>query len=422
MSSMFSGYKTAFRSFNGNVRSILTYFTLASVANGVISVLLNLYFLKLGMDENWLGSTVLIQSLCLALMVLPLGMLADRKPREKLIKVAYLLLGCSYTGFVLSRQPATLLGFFALQGLGSALTVGSEIPYLAENTPMESRAHLFSLTTAMNTAGSALGMAVGGYLPKMFGMLLGMGAESAESYRASLICGVTLFWAASFAVLALKRSPAGSPGNVPQSKRLSLRLSKPGVVVGLGLNHLFVALAASMFVPFANVIMKQRYAMPSYTIGLVLTAQNIVISLGSLMIPRLSERYGHLAGAAILQVMTLPAYLTLGLAPNSTVFSVAFVIRGLMANMPYPLIDTYTMESVSTCERGTVNALVNLMRNLVWALGGKIGGMLLRQRSYSLPILMACCSYCLAAGVLVVMVRKRHLRYPMGQSRMQDLP
>ncbi len=54
------------------------------------------------------------------------------------------------------------------------------------------------------------------------------------------------------------------------------------------------------------------------------------------------------------------------------------------------------MESVASKERGTVNAITNLVRNTMYGLGGKIGGMLLAQQSFTLPILTASGVYALA--------------------------
>ena len=60
MASMILGYKNAYRSFNRNVRLMLAYYAANAVASGIVAVLLNLYFLKLGLDENFLGSTVFV--------------------------------------------------------------------------------------------------------------------------------------------------------------------------------------------------------------------------------------------------------------------------------------------------------------------------------------------------------------------------
>jgi len=408
---MIHNYRNAFGSFNRNVKLMLTYYALNNVANGVISVLLNLYFLKIGLNENYLGSTVFVQSLSLGLLALPFGMLADRIPKEKMIKLSYLLINVPYTGFLLFKDPIILLGLFVLQGVGSAMAAGAEIPYLTENTSTEARAYLFSLNTAMYLGGPVLGMAVGGYLPRLFGGILRIAAESADAYRMALVCSVVLFWTAGAAVLAIRRSPLIESAPSPGPRRLSLKFSNPGIVLGLSLNRGIISLAASMFLPFASVIMNQQFEMPSHVIGWVLTAQSLATSAGTLMVPTIAKKRGNLAAATILQAMAIPFYVTLALAPNSGVFSLAYIVRGMLASMPYPLMETYMMESVGAAERGAANAALNLVRYVLWAFGGKIGGALLGQKSFSTPMLLASGVYTLGVCVLVVMLVHGRLRF-----------
>ena len=402
MASMILGYKNAYRSFNRNVRLMLAYYAANAVASGIVAVLLNLYFLKLGLDENFLGSTVFVQSLGLGLLVLPFGMLADRIPKDIMIKAGYFMISLPFTGFMFSKNPTALLVLFGLQSAGFAVAVGSEFPYLAENVPPEARAHLFSINMAVYTAGPALGMAAAGYLPKVLGGLTGADPESAAAYRLALLVSAAVFWAGGFAALRIRKSPAAEP---PKAKGLALKFSRPRTVLGLCLNSSFVALAASMFIPFVNVIMNQRFQMPAHVIGWVFMVQNVTISLGVLMVPKLAEKRGNLAGATMLQSLALPAYITLALAPNAGVFVVGYILRGTLANMPAPLIDTFTMESVEANERGTVGATLNLFRNVLWAIGGKIGGSFLQRKMFALPITLACGSYALAIAVFAVMLR-----------------
>jgi len=407
VASMIFEYKNAFHSFNRNVRLMMVYYAMNSLANGIAAVLLNLYFLKLGLDENFLGSMVFVQSLGLGLAVLPFGMLADRYPKHTLVKVSWFLMNLLFTGILVASDPRLLIAFQAVQTIGIAMAVGSELSYLTENVPPAARTHLFSFNMALFTGIPAVGMAVAGYLPKLFGTLTRTSPEGALSYRLSMFLALALFWLSGFAVLGLRKSPAME---TQRARSFSLKFSRPGAVLGLSLNHCFVALAASMFVPFMNVIMNQKYRLPAQTIGWLFTIQSVAIAFGSLLVPKLARKRGKLAGAASLQMLTLPAYLLLALAPNAGFFAVGYILRGMLANIPYPLIDSYTMEAVDAGERGTVNATLNLGRSVMWAVGGKIGGTFLKQKLFSLPILLATGSYSIAIGVFLVMLRIPQLR------------
>lgn len=414
MASMIFDYKNAFRSFNRNVKLMLAYYVANSVGNGMVMVLMNLYFLKLGLDESFLGSTVFVQSLGMGLLVLPFGLLADRVPKHNMIRAAFFLMNLPFTGFMFTTNPVVLLTLFGIQSIGIAVTIASEYPYLAENVPPEARAHLFSINMAIFTAGPALGAAVGGYLPRLLGNLAGADPESAAAYRLAMMVTVAMFWLAGFVALRLSKS---ATVEAPKDRKLAFKFSRPRAVLGLALNCGFVALAASMFNPFMNVIMNRRFQMPAHVIGLVFTAQNLAISLGALAVPRLAEKRGNLAAATMLQALALPAYVTLALAPNASVFVVGYILRGVIANMAGPAVDTYSMEAVTANERGTVSATLNLARNVLWAVGGKIGGSLLKLKMYSLPIVIACGVYALGVCAFAVM-----LRFPNLRNVAQDCP
>ncbi|HHY34691.1 MAG TPA: hypothetical protein GX510_03475 [Firmicutes bacterium] len=48
-----TSYRKAFSSFNRNAKLVLAYYAVVAVANGSQNVLLNLYYLKAGLDRNW---------------------------------------------------------------------------------------------------------------------------------------------------------------------------------------------------------------------------------------------------------------------------------------------------------------------------------------------------------------------------------
>lgn len=413
---MVTGYKNAISSFNRNVRNMLIYYALLSVGNGIIGVLFNLYFLKLGLDENFLGSVVFVQSLSLGLVILPFGMLADRYRKDAMIKAGWFVMSTIFAAVFLARDPRLLIALNGLQSVGLALSASAEYAYLSENVPAETRTHLFAINMAIFTGGPALGSALAGYLPRLFGALVGTAAESAATYRLSLFVAVALYLASGFAVMRLRESPerarrgavpVGAEGRAAGGRfKLRLKFSNPGAVLGLCLNSAFVGLAASMFVPFQNVIFNQRFAMPAPVIGWLFTAQNLAIAVGSLIAPHLSQRKGNLAGAVMLQCMALGAYVLLALSPTAVFFAAGFLLRGVFANMCAPLIDSFTMESVDAGERGTVNSTLNLFRNVLWGLGGKLGGFFLQEGNYTLPLFMAVGFYSGAVAVFLLMARK----------------
>lgn len=407
MYQIISDYKRAYSGFNRNIKLMLVYYVVNSIGNGIVSVLFNLYFLKLGMDENFLGSTVLVQNLIIGVVGVPLGMLADRVPKHKMVKSGFLIMNVFFTLVLFLRNPSLLLAVYAFNSIGLAVASASEFPYICENVPVESRTHLFSINMAVSAAGPSIGMAVGGYLPKAAGALLSIDPESAAAYRGAMLVAQILFWLSGFAAMRLTANSriekhAGGPPR--------LRFKRPAVVLGLCVNTALTGLAISLFGPFMNVILSRRFGLQAHMIGWLFTAQNILISMGALAMPRLGQRRGNLAGFAALQVLTLPLYLLLAFAGNLPVFAVAYVLRGVTANMAAPLFDAYMVSATEPSERGSAAAVLGFSRNLMWAVGGKFGGMLLNRSMLSAPIALGSVSYAAAVAVAVFMVRSPKTR------------
>lgn len=410
MSSLLKGYKVAFSGFNRNIKLIIVFYILTSIAAGMQGVLLNLYYLKMGMDESFLGSVVLIQSLVMGIFGIPFGILADRAKKHVLVKAAFITSNIFFTLILLTDEPTLVLVLNGLQYVSVALTVAAEFPYVAENVSEQGRTHLFSINFIIFSIGPSLGSPLGGYLPEFFGRLAGVDASSPLAYRLSMLATAGVFWLGGLFVMRIGETksadlPISAPSSAAPRRRGGLKFNRSGVVIGMALHAGFVAVAASMFVPFMNVIFNQRFNLPTHVIGWLFTVQNIFMALSVLFIPKWGEAKGKLMGAAILEGITIPLYLMLALSGNLHLFLMAYVARMVFANAPGPLLDSYAMAQVLPGERARASAALNLSRQLMWALGGKLGGSFLKNKEYSLPLLLATMFYSLAVLVLTVMTK-----------------
>jgi len=75
---VWNDYLEAGRAFSRPARRYLTAELLAWTGNGVFQVLFNLYLVRGGFKESFVGRAVSLQALGLALAALPAGVLADR--------------------------------------------------------------------------------------------------------------------------------------------------------------------------------------------------------------------------------------------------------------------------------------------------------------------------------------------------------
>lgn len=86
MSLILREYRRVYSGLNGNVRLMLLYYSLIALGSGISGVLLNLYLLKAGLDEAFLGTLTSVQYAVMALAVLPMGLAADRVRKHSPVK------------------------------------------------------------------------------------------------------------------------------------------------------------------------------------------------------------------------------------------------------------------------------------------------------------------------------------------------
>lgn len=437
-------YRRVYGGLNRNARLMLLYYALTALGNGISGVLLNLYLLKAGLDEAFLGTLTSVQYTVMALAVVPMGLAADRVRKHLQVKTGFWILNAGMTGILLTTEPKALIVAYCLQGIGWAIAAASEYPYLSENTQASERTHVFSMVAVLYAIMPSIGTLTGGYLPAIAGGILGLQGGSLAAFRGALSIAVLASWLAGFGVLRLTASPgdkAGQRGSeVPSRadamanaglgsksgrlksdepavqatpKKLSLKVSRPAVVFGLAMNAGFVGLGAAMFVPYMNVFFSSKFLLETHVIGWIMTAQNILLALGTLVVPRLSERRGPAVTMVLLQGLSVPMLLVMGFSTRLPLFVAAFILRGCLMNMAVPLLDTFSMGAVRSEERGVVNATLNLARNATWAIGGKVGGNLLRDKMFASPMLLA--SGCYTVGILALFYMRNWKLTGVGQ-------
>jgi MFS family permease len=155
-------YIARVRAFHPNARLYLVSALLTGAALGVYRLLFNFYMLSLGYDERLLGQLITTTSMTALLVALPMGYLSDMIGR----KWSLILGGASVVAAILTMVllPSIPM-FFAmnmLMGAGQSLSAVTMSPFLMENSGIQERTYLFSLSVGLQTAAGAVGNWVGG--------------------------------------------------------------------------------------------------------------------------------------------------------------------------------------------------------------------------------------------------------------------
>jgi predicted MFS family arabinose efflux permease len=227
-----------------------------------------------------------------------------------------------------------------------------------------------------------IGSLIGGALPSALGTLLGARAESPTAYQAALWVAAVLNLLSLVPFLFVTRAPRHTPRVRVVAPWRAIKNWR--VVIQLLIPNAAISLGAGLFIPFLNVIWKERFALPDVTIGLLFGVANLTTVTGMLLAPMLSERLGRVRTTVVAQMLSVPFLLLFGLAPWYPLVVSAFLIRAMLMRMAEPVFYAFEMEQVTASERATFSALGSIVGNLTWGLSAWLSGILQVQSGFGL--------------------------------------
>jgi len=388
---VFSTYLGRLRSFSRNARLYLGFSFLSGLAFSIYYLFFNLYVLSIGYDPGFLGLLVALPMGINLIVAIPAGFLGDRIGYKRAMLGGTTLMAVSSMGIALFPSPEWLVLFSLLSGLGSSLAWVVGAPFMAQNSTEEERTHLFSVQFSVNTFSGFFGYLLGGSLPALFARLLHIGPEEPAAYRATLLLSVGLLGVALLPLLAVHvRSKEGlAEGRLRlkeafQEPRLLGKLFFPEVVIGFG---------AGLLIPYLNVFLKGKFALPDALLGTLFAGQAIAMGLATLAGPLLAERWGKIRAVVATQLGSIPFLLMLGYSPLLSAAAVGFLARAALMNLGGPLYMAFVMERVEERRRGAVNGLLMMSWSGSWGLSNWVSGQLQGGPGFGLIFLITCFCY-----------------------------
>jgi MFS family permease len=141
------GYRSKINGFSQNACLFLGYVFLISLSLGIYDIIFNLYILKLGFKEDFLGLILSLVSIATGLFAIPVAMVCDRVGRKNTLLLSCLLLLFSFI-FLYTTTSTALLAFFSvLYGISTALKIVTVSPFMALRIPQAMKGCISSLCT-----------------------------------------------------------------------------------------------------------------------------------------------------------------------------------------------------------------------------------------------------------------------------------
>lgn len=373
------------------VRRFVLSEALLGISLGLFSLVLNLHLLAAGMREEAIGVLTALGTIVVGLSAIPIGLLARRLGRKKLFISGISLMGIGYILFGSTTQTAIFYLAQAIQSLGIALLITTEVQLLfsyAGGAHLETQS--YSMMFAIFTLFSGVGTFLGGYIP-LWIPTRGTPYQSALWIAGGGMLLLTVIRALLLPPETVSQPKASASQPDPSSRPLSLKdalrvfrlLSRAEwQLIGL------VMLSGSVFAivtPFQNIILKLRFHTSDAMMSWVLTLAGFFLFIGSLSLPRVLSIFGQQRTYDLLFIANLLLFVFLALPLPFGLFSTFFLIRGGAFTMLNNLIESQTMSYVVEERRDSFAAFRSLFRAISSALASYLGGMLLEYGTPLLP-------------------------------------
>lgn len=365
----------------------------------IFFLLFNLYLLKLGFNESFLG---LVNGCMMAGSVagaVPAGFAISRLGlRGSMIACLSIIPGVA--AILVAGLPAPILLACAfLYGIVSVLWAVLLSPATAALTNARNRTTGFGIICSSGIAIGILGGAIGGRLPGWFARLAPSSSVIAQ-YRAALWTGCAIVMLGVVFCFKLKVR-----ARLPEIRE-NQRLYRPTSDVACFLAAVAVwNLGTGMFNPFFTAFFA-HLQMPVERIGLVFSLSQLGQALAILAAPLVFRVTGLIRGISGMQLFSAVALASIAAAGGPATAALAYGAYMVLQNMSEPGMLQYLMDAVPERERSSVSALNFLVASSVQAAAAVVSGVLLRRLGYP-PVLLMAALLCAIAGLVVRLLLPR---------------
>jgi MFS family permease len=380
---------------------------LASLPVGFLSIILPIYFSKLGLDSQLIGQLYMVSSITSAVLLVVFGFMADHFGRKWFVMLGTALPATSYVILLTSQDPTLLYIAAALGGVGlsngisGALASSSFNALLAEKVDDSHRNAIFSLANASWTIALTVGSLLSG-LPEW--LQRGFGMSVIESYR-------PVFWFSLIAVVlgSLVLIPVREEHKLQPSARVipSLKFTRPSLMATVNLSIFMgaIGLGLGFGVQMMPLWFYLKFGVSGDTLGPWYAAAELLSTLAMLIVPLMARRLGAVKFVLLTQGSSAFALIGMIFAPVTWIGALLMAIRGTLVNMSWPIQQSYTMGVVQPHERATVSSATMAAWGLASAVSPLISGIWFDRRQLELPLLAGAGCYFVSAIFLFVFFR-----------------
>jgi MFS family permease len=401
-----------------------------STTIGVTGVTLAIYLATLGLTAMTVGVLVGAGLAGAAAATLAQSICADRVGRRRTLVALAILTSLGFVAIALTRTSSLMtlapIAFFGmLNGMGRDRGAAAALDQaiLPGTTSEDGRTWMLAWYNLALDAGHAVG-ALGGAAPSVLSRLLGMSALEAHRVTFLVCAGAVAASIVCYALLTdsvepslerrtkvLRHEAQGAQPRAPtpveqnfssaqsrsaqscsaqsrsaqsrsaqsgRSHALILRLTLLFGLDSLGGGFLNTSLIAYWFF--------ERFAMSEGSVALLFFAARTLNAASHVAAAWLAKRIGLVNTMVATHLPSSLFVMLVPVAPSAAVASALFLAREALVEMDVPTRQSYLMAIVRPEDRTLASGVTSVTRNLGWAAGPSLAGILMQQMAMSAPL------------------------------------
>jgi len=383
-------------------KSFLLGDILNGFGNGIMNVVLQLYFISLGFDSLTLGTASMLQAIGQAIFTLPSGYLTDRYGKRKMMIIGFAF-GSSLILWVLSTNTWILfLGYFLIGGCNAVLGVVL-YPLYSSFFNQADMDRAFGIRGFLSIIARSTG-SLFGFLPPLLVSRYGYSLQNA--YWATLVLAVVF----CLAPMPFYLSSSRGLTETKHQGKFEFNLKSRRIVAKFGFIFLITNLGFGVFFNLFPFYVNKKYGIGSDALGVLYFASNLLMAGASILAPKVSARIGSLRTIILSYCFCVAFWLMFTAAPSFTVLSALYCFRFFFGSMMDPIVNSLYMKLLYVDERSTAVSITTMASMGGGIIGPWLGGALMNQVSLDIPIYLGSALYALTAASYFVLIRNEKLK------------
>jgi MFS family permease len=361
---------------------------LRSLGVGLMGVVMGIYLSRIGFSAFRIGAVVATGLAGSAVATTAVGFVADRVGRKRFLVLLSIL--SALGGLVLYVSPQLPL-LLAMAFVGTLNGTGTErsaifaleqavIPGLGPDTRRTWNLAFYNVLIDGGGSFGALGAGLPAFLQHQFSFSFLGGYQLLFLAFSVLYLATAVLYSMLSPTVEVNTASTLEHGRTiaPETKRIIGKLTALFSLDSFGGGFLTDALVSYWFF--------RRFGLAEHDLGVVFFFVHVLNALSHLGAAWLARRIGLVNTMVFTHLPSSLLLMAVPFAPSAKLAILLFFAREALVEMDVPTRQSYVASLVAPSERSFASAVTNVARNVCWAIGSAIAGLLMQDLTFSAPL------------------------------------